>query len=160
MNGEASLTVTRLDETELPLVAGLEAQIFSDAWSLESLKETFRLKTSVFLGAWRERDPQEKKDAKPELAGYVIFRQVPPEGEILRIATAADSRRIGVAGKLMDALLKMCEKDGITRVLLEVRSGNAPAVRLYQKAGFTEDGVRKAYYQDPAEDALLMSRQV
>ncbi len=167
MSGKPAFSVARLDETGLPLVAGLEAQIFPDAWSLESLQETFRLKTSVFLGAWRETNPPEDTEAKPgeteeepELVGYVIFTRMPPEGEILRIAAAADRRRMGVAEGLLRALWQLCEKEGITRVLLEVRSGNTPAINLYQKAGFKEDGVRKAYYRDPTEDALLMSRQL
>ncbi len=157
---QAACPVRRLAEADLKAVAVLEKEAFPDAWSLDSLKETFRLKHSGFLGAWREPDPPEGTEKEPELVGYVIFSRVPPEGEILRIAVAESARRQGVAKRLLDALRAECAQEGITRLLLEVRAGNRPAVRLYEKAGFTVDGVRKAYYQDPEEDALLMSRQL
>ncbi len=166
MSGEAAgskkgaCQVRRLAEADLPAVAALERRAFPDAWSPESLKGTFSQKSSLFLGAWREIDLQKKAETKPELIGYVIFTRVPPEGEILRIAVDDGVRRQGVAEGLLDALLKECAQEGITRILLEVRAGNTPAVRLYEKTGFTVDGVRKAYYQDPAEDALLMSREI
>ncbi len=142
--------IAKLKEPDLTQIAGLEARIFPDPWSLKSLQATFDLRTSLMLGAWQGM----------ELAGYVIFTQIPPEGEILRIAVAEPIRQKGVAVRLLDALWQICEKAGITRVMLEVRSGNTPAVNLYEKTGFIRDGVRKGYYRDPADDALLMSRQI
>ncbi len=160
MSGQTMhLSVTELHESDLSAVVTLEMQVFPDAWSLESLKQTFELQTSLALGAWRESNLQEE-ETEPELAGYLFFTQIPPEGEILRIAVKESDRRMGIGSRLLDALVKICAQAGIHRIMLEVRSGNTPAVRFYEKAGFSQDGVREGYYQDPKDDALLMSRQV
>ncbi len=161
MSGQTMhLSVTELDESDLTAVAALERQVFPDAWSLESLKQTFELQTSLALGAWREVSLQDGMETEPELIGYLFFTQVPPEGEILRIAVTESDRRMGIGSKLLDALYEICVPAGIHKIMLEVRSGNAPAVRFYENAGFSQDGVREGYYQDPKDNALLMSRQV
>ena len=59
----------------------------------------------------------------------------------------------------MDSLIRLAEQQGITTIHLEVRVGNRTAIRLYERIGFTRDGIRKKYYTDPVEDALLMTRQ-
>jgi ribosomal-protein-alanine N-acetyltransferase len=76
-------------------------------------------------------------------------------------------RRRGLAAALLKAVLEQCRHWGSERVLLEVRAGNAPAIGLYRRAGFREDGRRRGYYpplQDPAdtgrEDAVLMSHRL
>ena len=54
--------------------------------------------------------------------------------------------------------LRLAEQQGVTTIHLEVRTGNGTAIRLYERMGFTKDGIRKKYYTDPVEDALLMTR--
>ena len=82
------------------------------------------------------------------------------EGEIARIATAPSMRRQGAAGQMFQELVAFCEEQQITRIMLEVREGNKAARRFYEKCGFTEDGIRKNYYENPQENAILMSKNL
>lgn len=143
------LEVRRIGKEDLPAVAGLEEKIFSDAWSLRSLEESWSQDgRAVLFGAWSDG----------HLVGYVIFYYVLDEGEIARIAVDASSRRQGVAGHLLLKLEEFCEEMGISRLMLEVRESNAAAIACYQAYGFAEDGIRRGYYTEPDEDAVLMSR--
>lgn len=144
------LKIKKAEDTELPEIATLEKEIFSDAWSLKSLKETWQQKNAEIFAA----KDQEK------LIGYVIFYHVLDEGEIARIATAPALRRQGAATQMFRGLVSFCLEHQIEKIMLEVRDGNESARRFYQKCGFTEDGIRKNYYENPKEDAVLMSKNL
>ncbi len=142
------ISIRKVKKEDLGDVFRLEQAVFSDAWSLGSLMESFAQGLSLFLGAWQEE----------ELIGYLLFQKIPPEGEILKLAVREDCRRQGVAGKLMASLVAICRQEGITKLMLEVRRSNAGAIAFYKTCGFRTDGVRRNYYENPTEDALLMSR--
>ena len=93
-------------------------------------------------------------------AGYLLAYTVAGEVEIARIAVAKELQRQGVASTLLDELETLCKSRGVRKILLDVRAGNAAARALYTKAGFAEDGIRQRFYDDPTEDAVLMSRTV
>ena len=133
---------------EIADVAALERHIFSDAWTENGIRETLCQENGIVLGIWKGEF----------LAGYVILYYVLDEGEIARIAIDSACRRQGVAGRLLERLSKICEVKGIRRLMLEVRTSNEAAISFYKKSGFTEDGVRKGYYTNPCEDAILMSK--
>ncbi len=139
-----------LEETDLPRIADLELAIFPDAWSLPALQESLRQKSRTWFGGiWLEG----------LLIGYVIFYYVLDEGEIARIAVDPAYRRKGAAARLLHAVEDFCEEKGIDRLMLEVRKSNVPAISFYREYGFAEDGIRKDFYKDPVEDAVLMSRK-
>lgn len=137
-------------EEDIVNAARLESDIFSDAWSEQAVRETFSQNQAVILGAWTEE----------ELVGYLIFYYVLDEGEIARVAVDASCRRQGAAGKLMEELRSFCREKQIVRIMLDVRESNVPARAFYEKCGFTEDGVRKNYYEAPVENAVLMSMEL
>lgn len=142
--------VKGLEETDLPRIADLELAIFPDAWSLPALQESLRQKSRTWFGGiWLEG----------LLIGYVIFYYVLDEGEIARIAVDPAHRRKGAAARLLHAVEDFCEEKGIDRLMLEVRKSNVPAISFYREYGFAEDGIRKNYYKNPVEDAVLMSRK-
>jgi [ribosomal protein S18]-alanine N-acetyltransferase len=87
-----------------------------------------------------------------ELAGFVVFRQVAPEVEILNLAVSPAQRRKGVGTLLLDHVLAL----GASEVFLEVRAGNKPALAFYRQAGFQPAGRRPGYYRNPDEDAVVM----
>lgn len=128
----------------------LEAEIFSDAWSENSIRETASQPHAVIFGEW-EGD---------SLLGYLIFYFVMDEGEIARIAVAPESRRQGAGGRLLRQADAFCAERGIRRMLLDVRESNISAREFYEKHGFSQDGIRKKFYTDPQEDAILMSRKL
>ncbi len=139
--------IREIREHDIGDIAALERDIFSDPWTESGIRETLRQENTVLLGAW-------KNDI---MSGYVILYYVLNEGEIARIAVGRSDRRQGCADYLFGRLRDICGRKGITRMMLEVRESNAAAVSFYKKCGFTEDGVRKKYYSNPCEDAILMS---
>ena len=95
-----------------------------------------------------------------QLLGYVIFYYVLDEGEIARIATSPQHRRQGVAVRLLEKMRAFSYEQNITRWLLDVRISNETAIHFYKASGFAKDGVRKNFYANPPEDAILMSCEV
>lgn len=127
-------------------IARLEAAIFPDAWSEKQILSVLLSKLSMSFVALSEG----------EVVGYMLGSLIVPEGEILRIATHPERRRRGIGSRLLSEILRRMTAEGLEDVFLEVRAGNAPARGLYRDLGFTECGVRKKYYKDPEEDAILM----
>ena len=80
------------------------------------------------------------------------------EGDITNVAVRRDRQKEGIGAFLMQSLIRLAAEREVTTIHLEVRVGNETAIRLYERMGFTGDGIRKAYYSDPVEDALLMTR--
>lgn len=99
-----------------------------------------------------------------ELLGYAILSRLPFDAELQSILVARHARRRGLAVALMEAVIAQAKAWKSERLLLEVREANAPAITLYRRMGFAEDGRRRDYYPslDGAgrEDALLMSRHL
>ena len=96
-------------------------------------------------------------DCNGTISGFVLTRCVSDEMEILTLGTAQDFRRRGVAAALLTAAFLGAVSGGARRAFLEVRASNAPAISLYQAAGFCLTGRRQNYYTAPVEDALLMT---
>lgn len=138
--------IRSMTEADVDVIAGLEKELFSDAWSKTSLLETNAQKHALILVAEEE-----------ELLGYAIIYYVMDEGEIARIAVSPKWRRQGVGRSLLDELCKIGREQGIHRILLDVREGNEGARQFYEEYGFVQDGIRRNYYQQPAEHAILMS---
>ena len=90
------------------------------------------------------------------VAGYCGIYLAADEGEITNVAVAECFRRRGIAGLLVEQILTESRNRGAARVFLEVRESNFPAIQLYEKHGFQVVGTRRAFYQKPTEDALLM----
>ena len=131
-------------------IAALESHIFPDPWSEKSIRDTLE-------------NPQARIWAiisKPQLLGYVIFYYVLDEGEIARIATSPQHRRQGLAVRLLEKMRAFSYEQNITRWLLDVRISNETAIHFYKATGFSKDGVRKNFYANPPEDAILMSCEV
>jgi len=131
--------IRRMREEDLADVARLEKEIFSDPWSENAIRES--LEDGV-------------------LVGYLIVYYVLEDGEIARIAVESDFRRNGVASRLLKELAFICADNGVNKLLLDVRESNESAKAFYKKKGFVLDGVRKNYYTNPTENAILMSLEL
>jgi ribosomal-protein-alanine N-acetyltransferase len=92
-----------------------------------------------------------------QVMGFIVGRAAAGEWEIENIAVAGSARRRGLASRLLGQFLNLVRERGGHQVFLEVRESNHAARQLYEKWAFTETGRRKAYYQNPAEDALVFS---
>lgn len=148
-------------------IAALESDIFPDPWSEKSIRDTLENpQARIWSIISRQAPPCScastalEHAGKPQLLGYVIFYYVLDEGEIARIATSPQHRRQGVAVRLLEKMRAFSYEQNITRWLLDVRISNETAIHFYKAAGFVEDGVRKNFYANPPEDAILMSCEV
>ncbi len=130
-------------------ISRLEEDIFPDAWSYRDVLTTISSNGALCFVATSDEG---------ELLAYVIGRCIIPEGEIYRIATKEAYRGRGIAYRLLDFALKTARGWGLESVFLEVRESNAPARALYRAYGFREIGVRKNYYKEPTENAVLMMK--
>ena len=97
-------------------------------------------------------------EEKEKILGYCGLLMVLDEGDITNVAVRRDRQKEGIGAFLMQSLIRLAAEREVTTIHLEVRVGNETAIRLYERMGFTGDGIRKAYYSDPVEDALLMTR--
>lgn len=148
--------IREMKQSDIIEVARIEADIFSDAWSEKSLMESLNQKHVKMIVAEKNLAIADA----PRVDGYVIFYMAGEEGDIARVAVSLDSRRRGIADRLLENIWKFCEKTSICRVLLEVRESNDSAIQLYKKHGFEELGMRKNYYSDPLENGVIMEKQI
>jgi len=140
----------RAQERHIPAVLALETECFSRPWSEQSF--LFEQKSPDAHFTVCEEDGA--------LAGFCILHRLCDEGELFNLAVAPAFRRRGVASQLLADALSASPALGIRRVYLEVRQSNAAARALYEKHGFCICGVRRRYYDDPKEDALLMEAEL
>ena len=127
-------------------IARIEESVFSDPWTEDDIISTISTEGAMCYTALSDG----------EVIAYIIGRQIPPEGEIYRIATIPEKRRRGIAYRLLDYAVK-CERGrGLESLFLEVREQNIPAKNLYKSYGFREVGIRKNYYKNPTDNAVIM----
>jgi [ribosomal protein S18]-alanine N-acetyltransferase len=89
---------------------------------------------------------------------FALMTLIPPEAELSKLAVHPDYQRMGLASALLDQALSHAQAWGCRRCYLEVRSRNSKAIAFYVKHGFAACGLRKRYYRNPEDDALLMVR--
>ncbi|MBI4464368.1 MAG: ribosomal protein S18-alanine N-acetyltransferase [Acidobacteria bacterium] len=97
-------------------------------------------------------------EEQEQLAGFVCFRVLGNEAELLNLAVLPGARRQGVGSRLLEAALDKAAEAGATKMFLEVRDTNGEALRLYERWGFRRCGRRVGYYTNPPADALLLVR--
>jgi ribosomal-protein-alanine N-acetyltransferase len=138
----------RAVERDLTAIARIERESFSDPWSEASFRSTLAhpqvIATVIEQGG--------------AVRGYSIAWIVGDEAELANLAVAPEVRRGGLGRRLLDALLGEVAARGGASIHLEVREGNVAAQALYRSRGFEVVGRRKAYYQAPEEDAVIMRR--
>ena len=146
----------RADPGDIAALAKLERACFSDPWSERLLEETL---AGPYDEVWiLEAGVSGSGECHACPIAYADFRFLADEGELMRIAVMPGSRRRGYARKLMERLEKSAAERGTSSLMLEVREGNAAARSLYGSCGFSGIAVRKNYYRDPDENAIVMKR--
>lgn len=146
----AAPEVRKMTMEDAAAVAEMEHQLFSDAWSEKSVLGTWQQPGTVCLLA----------EKAGRTAGYLLAYSSGEEAEIARIGVAKEFQRQGTGLALLRELEKICVEQDIQRILLDVRGSNTAARGLYESFGFREDGIRQRFYEEPQEDAILMSRRV
>ncbi len=126
-------------------VLEIEMQCFSDPWSYEMIKKGLESSLDTWLVLEEEG-----------AAGYCVYRTIADECELLRIAVRPELRGRGLSKKLMDQMVFYSRQKEVKSIFLEVRESNDRARNLYRSYGFVEEGIRKHYYLNPTENAVLM----
>ncbi|MBA3917992.1 MAG: ribosomal-protein-alanine N-acetyltransferase [Gemmatimonas sp.] len=144
-----AVIIRAMQDSDLSAVAAIEAASFSDAWPRSAFAELMprgyaRLRVAV--------------TGNGEVCGYCVLLLAGGEGEIANIATHPAWRGRGVGRSLLREALAAADEALAEAIFLEVRESNAAARALYAAQGFVQVGRRKQYYQQPAEDALVMRR--
>ena len=143
------MMITKMTSAHVAQVAELETLCFSDPWSKNSVASELSNKLSYWLVALEGE----------RVAGYVGSQTVMGETDMMNIAVHPDFRRRGIAEELVNALVDGLKTMDSHCLTLEVRASNAPAIALYEKLGFQQIGLRKNYYRNPREDALILRKE-
>ena len=143
------MIIVSMNESHVAQVAELEKICFSDPWSENSVASELKNHLSCWLVA--------EEDGK--VAGYVGSQTVIDESDMMNVAVHPDHRRKGIAEALVVELVEALRKRESHCLTLEVRASNEPAKALYEKLGFTQVGLRKNYYRNPKEDALILRKE-
>lgn len=136
-----------LDDVEQ--VYHLEKSIFSIPWSKTSFENSIKGKDTLFIVA-------EKQE---EIVGYLGMYLFSEEADISNVVVSKEYRRQHIAKRMLEYIFVQAKSRGVKNVTLEVRETNVAAIRLYERMGFSEAGIRKNYYKEPTENALIMWKQ-
>ena len=143
------LVIRPAEAADVAAIAEMEEICFVTPWSEASIMHEL---TSNSLAHYIVAEVAGK------VVGYVGFWQILDEGHITNVAVRPEWRGNHIASTIIAVMLKIGESLGITRYTLEVRSSNEPAKALYRNFDFKEAGLRKGYYEDNGEDAVIMWR--
>ena len=138
----------KLKLRDLNAIEEIERQSYPTPWSRSMFASELAKPSSICLGAV---DTEQER-----LVGYLIISRYVDAWHVMNVAIAGDYRRRGVATRLMERLFEVTSADGRRGYTLEVRVSNEAAIRLYEGLGFRARGIRRGYYTDNREDALIM----
>jgi len=143
-----ALEIRRLSLGDLDDVEAIEKRAYRTPWSRSMFASELAKPASICLGAFEGE----------RLVGYVINSRYVDAWHVMNVAVSPSHQRRGIATQLFEHLLDLTRDDERRGYTLEVRISNADAIRLYEKLGFERRGIRRGYYTDNREDALIMWR--
>ncbi|MBE7045986.1 MAG: ribosomal-protein-alanine N-acetyltransferase [Ruminococcaceae bacterium] len=126
----------------------IEKECFSSRWSEKLISDEISNKNSRSFVCKTEGNA----------VGYIFFKYIFDEGEILRVCVNPRFRKNGIASHLMKMVMDFALLNGVEKIFLEVRESNDSAIALYSKFGFEQYSKRSNYYTDNGEDAILMQK--
>jgi ribosomal-protein-alanine N-acetyltransferase len=144
------MIIRTLQVRDLPAIEQIERDSYRTPWSRSMFAGELSKTSSVCLGALEAETG--------ELVGYLIVSRYVDAWHVMNIAVDPNRRRAGVATMLLERLFELTGGDARRGYTLEVRVSNQGAIDLYQRLGFQPRGIRRGYYTDNREDALIMWR--
>ena len=144
-----NIELRRLTLADLAAIERIERRAYPTPWSRSMFAGELAKTSSICLGAV-------DTDAAEELVGYLIISRYADAWHVMNVAVHEDYRGHGIATMLLNRLFELTETDERRGYTLEVRVSNGGAIRLYEKLGFVARGLRRGYYTDNREDALIM----
>lgn len=137
-----------MNENHVKGVYELSEECFAIPWTLDSINNELNNPLAKYIIA--------QDLSTGEVVGFVGVWIIAGEGDITNIAVTPKYRKHGVASNLLIKLFEVCKTFNCEDITLEVRASNIPAQNLYKKFNFKEEGMRKGYYSDNGEDAIIM----
>ena len=152
---EGELILDHATEADIASLLDVERLCFTRPWGHISFSAELAAESGYNCTA---REKRERSDNR--LVGYLFFRVIADEMQIMRIAVAPDWRRQGIAGQILGRGLEKALEAGAAASFLEVRASNIPAMALYSGMGFRRIGQRPGYYPETGEDALILMKNL
>ena len=146
---KTAVEIRRLAPSDLNDIEDIEHRSYDTPWSRSMFAGELAKPASLCLGAFEGE----------QLGGYLIVSRYVDAWHIMNIAVSPDFRRRGIATALLERLFELTDDRSRRGYTLEVRVSNDGAIRLYERLGFTARGIRRGYYTDNREDALIMWRE-
>mgnify|MGYP001027351174 CR=1 FL=1 len=143
---KTAVDIRRLSLRDLSAIEEIERGSYDTPWSRSMFAGELAKPGSVCLGAFEEE----------QLAGYLITSRYVDAWHVMNIAVGPQHRRRGIATGLLEKLFELAGDDQERGFTLEVRVSNIGAIKLYERLGFRGRGIRRGYYTDNREDALIM----
>jgi ribosomal-protein-alanine N-acetyltransferase len=145
---KTAVDIRRLTLNDLNAIDAIERLSYPTPWSRSMFAGELAKPASMCLGAFEGG----------RLAGYLIISRYVDAWHVMNIAVDPEFRRRGIATALLEKLFELTDDGGRRGYTLEVRVSNEGAIKLYERLGFTGRGIRRGYYTDNREDALIMWR--
>jgi ribosomal-protein-alanine N-acetyltransferase len=143
------VVVQRLELDDVAAIEEIEQRSMPAPWSRMMFVSEIVKSTSICLGAFVD----------DKLAGYVIVSRYVDAWHVMNLVVVPEHRREGIATRLLQTLFDMTSDDDGRGFTLEVRVSNDAAIRLYESMDFQSQGIRRGYYTDNREDAMIMWRE-
>lgn len=140
------MIIRKMEERDIAEVVAIEEETFSSPWSADSFLQESKNKNNIYLVV----------EDNGEVIGYCGLWGVVGEGQITNVAVRKDNRNRGVGKIMLTKLLEIGVNQGLESFTLEVRESNKSALRVYQSLGFYSAGIRKNFYTEPTEHAVIM----
>lgn len=142
----SNLEIREFNINDIEELYEVELTSFTDPWSKESFKDELNNEIAHYLVG----------SINNKVVAYIGAWFILDEAHITNVSVKSDFRRQKIAKQLITAFIVLAKKHQITSITLEVRASNIPAQSLYQQFGFEKQGLRKRYYADNNEDAIIM----
>ena len=146
---KTAVEIRTLALSDLDGIEDIEHRSYDTPWSRSMFAGELAKPASLCLGAFEGE----------QLGGYLIVSRYVDAWHVMNIAVSPDFRRRGIATALLERLFELTDDRSRRGYTLEVRVSNDGAIRLYERLGFTARGIRRGYYTDNREDALIMWRE-
>ena len=143
------IKIFKAEEKDVSRIYEIEKECFEkDSWSEKMIKDACCGEYGGII----------KAEYGEKICGFLVYTILGgDELNIDDIAVIPENRKKGIADRIVNYLFEKSKKSGIKKIMLEVRESNVPAIKLYEKYNLKKDGIRKNYYREPVENAVLMS---
>lgn len=141
------MNIRLMVEEDVDSVEQIEQQLFSKPWTKQDFINSLSDMHNIYIVVENEQQ---------EIVGYSGIWGVLDEGQITNVAVRTEDQGAGIGYAMLSELIEIGRNEGLQQFTLEVRKSNEKAIRLYERLGFVEEGIRKDFYDKPVEDAIIM----